>query len=158
MAGMRSEEAVTTSATLLGEPLPVELMNTVWVDRDGIHDALEDESGAAAWLRAVAGRIGAEAGTGQLDESAVHQAAGTLRELRDALRLLAAKATGDPRPPATAPDLTRPEAIARLNALAKAWSELVWPADGHPSRAYQAHSSAGLAAELIAHQAVELFA
>ena len=158
MAGMRSEEAAATSATLLGEPLPVELMNTVRVDRDGIHDALEDESGAAAWLRAVAGRIGAEAGTGQLDESAVRQAAGTLRELRDALRLLAAKATGDPRPPATAPDLTRPEAIARLNALAKAWPELVWPADGHPSRAYQAHSSAGLAAELIAHQAVELFA
>src|SRR5262249_13625833 len=94
--GMKSEEA-TTSATLLGEPLPIELMNTVNAGRDGIHDALEDEGGAAAWLRAVAGRIGAQAGTGpgQLDEGSVRPAAGALRELRDALRRLAAEATGD---------------------------------------------------------------
>lgn len=156
---MKGEE-VTTTATLLGEPLPVELMNTVNADRDGIHDALEDDGGAAAWLRAVAGRIGAEAGTGlgQLDDDAVRQVAGALRELRDALRRLAAEATGDPRPPATTPELTRPEAIATLNALARTWPELVWPADGHPSRAYRAHGSASLAVDLIAHQGVELFA
>jgi len=156
--GMTSEEGVT-SATLLGEPLPVELMNTVSADRDGIHDALEDD-GAAAWLRAVADRIGAEAGTGpgQLDEDAVRLAAGELRELRDSLRTLAAEATGDPRPAATAPELTRPEAIATLNALATARPELVWPDGGHPSRAYRAGSAApGLAVELIAHQGVELF-
>jgi predicted RNA-binding Zn ribbon-like protein len=156
---MSSEEA-TTSATLLGEPLPVELMNTVKADRDGVHDALEDDGGAAAWLRAVADRIGAEAGTspGQLDEDAVRPAARALRELRDALRRLAAEATGDPRPPATAPELTRPEAIATLNALAKTWPELAWPADGHPSRAYRAHGTASLAVELIAHQGVNLLA
>jgi predicted RNA-binding Zn ribbon-like protein len=156
---MRSEEA-TTSATLLGEPLAVELMNTVRVDRDGIHDALEHDAGAAAWLRAVTGRISAEAGTGpgQPDDDALRSAAGALRELRNALRLLAAEATGDPRPPATAPELTRPEAIATLNALAKTWPELAWPAGGRPSRAYRARGSAGLAVELIAHQGVELFA
>lgn len=149
-----------TSATPLGEPLPVELMNTVSVDRDGIHDALENDSGAAAWLCAVADRIGAEAGTvsGQLDEDALRPAAGTLRELRDALRMLAAEATGDPRPSATTAELTRPEAIATLNALATARPELVWPNGGQPSRAYRAGGAApGLAVELIAHQGVELF-
>jgi predicted RNA-binding Zn ribbon-like protein len=156
---MRIEEA-TTSATLLGEPLPVELMNTVGADRDGIHDALEDDRGTAAWLRAVAGRIGAEAGTGpgQPDQDAARPAVGALRELRDALRLLAAEATGDPRQPATAPELTRLEAIATLNALATARPELVWPADGHPSRAYRASgTAASLAVQLIAHQGIELF-
>jgi predicted RNA-binding Zn ribbon-like protein len=159
MAGMKGEE-VTTSATMLGEPLPVELMNTVTVDRDGVHDVLEDYGGAAAWLRAVAGRIGTAAGTGpgQLDEDAVLPAAGALRELRDALRRLAAEATADPRPPATAPELTRPEAIATLNALAKTWPELDWPAGGHPSRAYRAHGTASLAVEVIAHQGVNLLA
>jgi predicted RNA-binding Zn ribbon-like protein len=153
-------EEVTTSATLLGEPLAVELMNTVGVDRDGVHDALDSDAGATAWLRAVADRIGAEAGTGpgRLDADAVRPVAGALRELRDALRRLAAEATEDPRPPATAPELTRPEAIAALNALATTWPELVWPADGHPARAYRARgTSAGLAVELIAHQGVELF-
>ena len=156
---MGTEEA-TTSATLLGEPLAIELMNTVGADRDGVHDALDSDAGAAAWLRAVADRIGAEAGTGpgRLDADAVRPAAGALCELRDALRRLAAEATGDPRPPATAPELTRPEAIATLNALAKTWPELVWPADGHPARAYRTRgTSAGLAVELIAHQGVELF-
>ena len=158
MGVMRSE--APTTATLLGEPLPVELMNTVTAGRDGIHDALEDDRGAAAWLRAVAGRIGAEAGTGpgQLGEDAVGPAAGALRELRDALRALAAEATGDPRPPATAPGLTRPEALATLNALARTWPELAWPAGGHPARAYRAHGTASLAVELIAHQGVELLA
>ncbi|HTU76002.1 MAG TPA: ABATE domain-containing protein [Trebonia sp.] len=157
---MTGQEGVTR-ATLLGEPLPVELMNTVGIDRDSIHDALGDDDAVAAWLRAVAGRIGVEAGTGpgRLDDAAVHLAAGTLRELRDALRRLAAEATSDPRPPATKPDLTRPAAIATLNTLAKARPELVWPADGQPARAYRADGTgADLAVELIAHQGVELFA
>jgi predicted RNA-binding Zn ribbon-like protein len=155
---MNGEEV--TSATLLGEPLPVELMNTVNVGRDGISDALEDDSGAAAWLRAVADRIGSEAGTapGQLTEDAVRPAAAALRQLRDALRRLAAEATEDPRPPATAPELTRAEAIATLNELGQTWPEFVWPVDGHPSRTYRAHGTASLAVQLIAHQGVELLA
>src|SRR5258706_12956110 len=98
---MKSEE-VTTSAPLLGEPLPVELMNTAHADRGGVHDALEEDAGAAAWLRAVAGRIGAEAGAGPglLNGNVGRAAAGALRELRDALRRFAAEATRDPRPPA----------------------------------------------------------
>ncbi len=65
--------AARTPAPLLGEPLPVELMNTIWADRVGVHDALTsltvdgglaERSDAApsadearAWLSAVAGRL-----------------------------------------------------------------------------------------------------
>jgi len=64
--------------------------------------------------------------------------------------------TDDPRPPATAPGLTRPEAIATLNALGRTWPELVWPADGPPIRAHRPRGDAGLAVELIVHQGIEL--
>ncbi|MGW2802640.1 CGNR zinc finger domain-containing protein [Streptomyces sp. NPDC001269] len=155
-------EGVTTSAPLMGEPLPVELMNTITVDRGRTHDALDSDADAAAWLCAVAGRVGTETGISadQLDEDAVRPVAGALRALRDSLRRLAAEATKDPRPPATAPELElqRPQAISALNALAQAWPELVWPADGQPSRAYRGlGAAADLAVQLIAHQAVELF-
>jgi predicted RNA-binding Zn ribbon-like protein len=152
-------KVATTRATLLGEPLPVELMNTVTVIGDEIYDALADDDEAAAWLRAVAQRIDAEAGmgSGRPADAETRPAVGALRALRDALRRLAAEATADPRPPATAPDLTRPEAIVTLNALAQARPELVWPADGHPTRSYGANGTTGLAVALIAYQGVELF-
>ncbi|WP_247195558.1 ABATE domain-containing protein [Streptomyces sp. GESEQ-35] len=154
-------EGVTRGATLLGEPLPVELMNTVTMDRGRTYDALDSDAGATAWLRAVADRFRTEAGidAGELDEDAVRPVAATLRALRDALRRLASEATRDPRPPATAAEFARPEAISTLNALAQAWTELVWPADGPPSRVYRGSGTApDLAVRLIAHQAVDLFA
>lgn len=85
-------------------------MNTVALEHGTVHDALQDEAGAAAWLHAVADRIAAETGTvpGRPDPDAVRRAAGELRALRDALRRLAAQATGDPRPPATATRMTGP--------------------------------------------------
>ncbi|MEV6025302.1 ABATE domain-containing protein [Streptomyces sp. NPDC052036] len=153
-------EGVTTSAPLLGEPLPVELMNTVAVDRGRTLDALDSATGAAAWLRAVAHRLAAETEirADQLDEDTVRPVTGTLRTLRDALRRLAAEATDDPRPPTTAAGPARPEAITTLNTLAQTWPELVWPADGQPSRAYRGPgTAANLAVQLLAHQAVELF-
>jgi predicted RNA-binding Zn ribbon-like protein len=153
-------EGVPTSASLLGEPLPVELMNTVSADRGRTRDALDSDAGAAAWLRAVADRLGTGSAitAEQLDEDVVRPVAGTLRALRDALRRLAAEASEDPRPPATAPDLARPEAISTLNGLAQTWPELVWPADGQPARAYQGlGTAADRAVQLLAHQAVGLF-
>ena len=45
-----------TRAPLFGEPLPVELMNTIWADREGGHDALATPEAAGAWLAAVAAR------------------------------------------------------------------------------------------------------
>ncbi|WP_408057547.1 ABATE domain-containing protein [Streptomyces chiangmaiensis] len=156
MVGGMTAEGVPTSAPLLGEPLPVELMNTVSVDRGRTHDALDSDAGATAWLRAVADRFGTVTGirADQLDEDTMRPVAGTLR---DALRQLAAAATEDPRPPATAAQPARPEAITTLNVLAQAWLELVWPADGQPRTYRGPGTPADLAVELIAHQGVELF-
>jgi predicted RNA-binding Zn ribbon-like protein len=157
-----SGDAVTTGATLLGEPLPVELMNTLGIDREGVmRDALESDAEVAAWLRAVGDRIATEAGVtlDRLDEDTVRPIAGRTRQLRDALRRLAAEATEDPRPPATPPEMTRPVAITTLNALAGVWPQLVWPADGRPGRAFRAVGTpVDLALGLIAHQGVELLA
>ncbi|MEV5173828.1 ABATE domain-containing protein [Streptomyces flaveolus] len=154
-----AEGTTITGAVLLGEPLPIELMNTVTLDRGHTRDALAGDTGPTAWLRAVADRLPPVSGlqADQIEEPSARPVAEELRELRDALRKLAAEATNDPRPPATAPGLARQEAIATLNALARVWPELVWPDDGQPSRTYRSSGTAAhLAVQLIAHQAVEL--
>lgn len=110
------------------EPLPVELMNTVRPDGDVLD---------AAWLLAV---------------GAHPQDLAQLRELRGALRRLAADATDDPRCPAEV--ISRPDALATLNSLAGlARSELAWPSDGPPIRTLH-----GPAAGVIATLGVELLA
>lgn len=115
------------------EPLPVELMNTVRPDEDHLDADHLDE--AIAWLRPV--------GPIDLDQ---------LRDLRAALRRLAADATDDPRAPVTA--MSRPAALATLNSLAGlARTELSWPADGPPARALH-----GPAVGVIATLGVELLA
>jgi predicted RNA-binding Zn ribbon-like protein len=159
-------------APLLGEPLPVELMNTVWADRDRVHDALADPAEALAWLRAAATRTELPAG----DISAPTRAAeartliGDLRDLRDALRRLAADVTDDPRPdrrPVSRPAadraavVSRAAAVSTINrvaAVAPAWPELSWPADGPATRQVRTRSPATQALlSLIASQAVALF-
>jgi predicted RNA-binding Zn ribbon-like protein len=148
-------DAVAVSATLLGEPLPVELINTARIGRDGMQDALVDDSAVAVWLDAVADRLPAEARTSP--DQAGPDVAARLRELRDALRRLAADVTDDPRSPAGLP--ARQDAIDTINALASTWPELTWPADGEPAREWRAAGPpSGLAVSVIAHQAVELFA
>ncbi|GIH25248.1 hypothetical protein Aph01nite_35580 [Acrocarpospora phusangensis] len=155
---------VTTSATLLGEPLPIELMNTYGMVRGEPHDAVSDNAAMAAWLRAVEGRIRSEAGGTAdslvWDEAAVRPIATRLRNLRDALRLLAAEATGVSWPPAASSVITtRRDALDAMNALAPAWPELVWPAGEQPARMLRTPGTPGeLALFLIAHQGVELFA
>ncbi|MFI9380473.1 CGNR zinc finger domain-containing protein [Kutzneria sp. NPDC052558] len=110
------------------EPLPVELMNTVRPDADQLGEAL-------SWLGPV--------GPVDLDQ---------LRDLRAALRRLAADATDDPRAPVTA--MSRPDALATLNALAGlARAELSWPADGPPERTLH-----GPAVGVIATLGVEMLA
>jgi predicted RNA-binding Zn ribbon-like protein len=142
-----------TSAPLLGEPLPVELMNTIWADRDGVHDALSGSEALAAWLAAVGDRRGDARPTPELVDG--------FRRLRDALRELAAIATDDDRRPSSAPpDLD--QALAAVNdacAQAPSWSRLSWSEGGEPVRETR---SAGpppeVALAAIAEQAVELFA
>ncbi len=86
-----------TFAPLLGEPLPVELMNTIWADRQGVHDSLADQIEAMAWLSAIAFRVGLpieEDLVGATREQRL-QLTKALVQLRDALRRLAAEATKD---------------------------------------------------------------
>jgi predicted RNA-binding Zn ribbon-like protein len=131
--------ASTTTAPLLGEPLPVELMNTIWAGRDGVHEALGAPADTSAWLRAVTAR---EDGPGEdmttwlgsvsaKDLKVVHQ---DLRALRDAARRLAAQRTDDTREPALmAVELAT--AIACVNTLAASapsWPVLDWSRDGAP--------------------------
>jgi predicted RNA-binding Zn ribbon-like protein len=150
----------TTAAPLLGEPLPVELMNTLWADRDGVHDALTTDAEAAAWVSAVRSadpRLADCLGRNRPRALDVEP----LRELRNALRCLAAARTADPRPPAGFAGTGRREterALAVVNRAAAAaphWSELAWPAATSTVR-----TSAGLDAAVagaVAERAIELF-
>jgi predicted RNA-binding Zn ribbon-like protein len=166
-----------TAAPLLGEPLPVELMNTVWVDRDGLHDELRDAAGVAAWLQAVAGRFtaGGEPGGGGPASGGPglalvlpggrpgRELAGQFRELRDGLRGLAAAVTADPRARAAGtgtPDLAA--AVRAVNAAcarAPLWSRLTWasPPDAPARTLRSAGTGPEAALSWIAEEAALLF-
>jgi predicted RNA-binding Zn ribbon-like protein len=160
--GQMGRPEVPTGATLLGEPLPVELMNTVRIDRKDVQDALGDDASVTAWLRAIDDRLRCETG-GSVSPADVGGAserdlADRLRGLRDALRRLAAEAAEDPRPPVTPVIPERQNAIDTLNALAAAWPELQWPSGGDPVPVFRTSGTTGdLAIAFIAHQAVDLF-
>ena len=146
---------------VLGEPLPVELMNTVWADRHGRHDAIADAAGAATWLSTVAGvdlSVGPDGAGNDFDP----RLATRLRRLRDALRRLAADATDDPRPAAASAVPDRALALQILNDTSRSatfWPELSWAEGGEPDAA--AHSKqqpAEVAVARLAAAAIELFA
>ncbi|MGO4257681.1 CGNR zinc finger domain-containing protein [Marmoricola sp. RAF53] len=141
----------TTAAPLLGEPLPVELMNTIWADREGVHDALATPADAAGWITAVADRpeVGAPelaqwlAGQRGADLASVHR---NLRQLRDAARALAARRTDDPRDEVTHPIGTA-AAVEIVNALASSaptWPLLHWSDGGVPEISRASEASPGL--------------
>jgi len=156
-----SPAAPMTTAPLLGEPLPVELMNTVWADTDGVHDALAEVAGARAWLDAVAERLPLLQGVPAKDVKAIaSNSVGELRALRDSIRRLAAEVTGDQRSAAESAVAERAEALAILNracASGPLWSELRWTPGTEPRRSIKStQPSVGVVAA-IAEQAVELF-
>ncbi|MFJ2647339.1 CGNR zinc finger domain-containing protein [Streptomyces sp. NPDC087420] len=149
----------------LGEPLPVELMNTLWADREGVYDALVDAGDLARWLRAVEARFsprleldGAEAGAAS---DSGRPPVERFRELRDALRRLAAVATGDTRPAAASPVPDLAPAVAAVNracAYAPTWSQLAWNEDEPPARADgSSYSPEARALSRIAEESVQLF-
>ena len=104
-------------------------MNTVRADRDGVQDMIADPAAAARWLRATR----PEVGIGTVGREAVAE----LRELRDALRLLAAAATGDDREPAVSAAALKGAvgAVNRACAGAPSWSELQWSDEEDPGEA-----------------------
>ena len=144
-----------TAAPLLGDVLPVELVNTVWADRDGVHDALATPASALAWVRAVRDRLGprppavdewVQGAPAGLDVAAAED----LRRLRDALRRLAADATGDTRTtgPAVPDRRAALDVLDRACAAAPTWSSLTWPDGGAPHRVV--HGDAPAASVLLA--------
>ena len=152
-----------TNAPLLGEPLPVELMNTIWADRDGVYDALRDPDGTRAWLRAVSDRMDLMAPS-DLDAftvSDLDRLGNHLIGLRDALRRLAAEATEDPRPSAASDIRELEEAVTVLNRAAgdtPRWSALSWTPGRAPSRHAQTSGQAASAAvSAIAEESIALF-
>jgi predicted RNA-binding Zn ribbon-like protein len=94
-----------------GEPLPVRLMNTIWADRHGVHDALTTRGHLSEWFRTVG------LSTEQIAVSYADLSTG--RRLRDALRRLAALLTGDSRPAASVTD-DLGVAVRQVNAVASA--------------------------------------
>ncbi|MFI5626016.1 CGNR zinc finger domain-containing protein [Nocardioides sp. NPDC051685] len=87
------------------QPKAVRLMNTVWADRTSVHDSLETLAHLQLWA------VRAGIGDGQVDESDLDVA----RELRDALRRLAADATHDDRRGAVSADIDPQAALAVTN-------------------------------------------
>src|ERR1700749_3509588 len=128
-------------APLLGEPLPVELMNTLWADRDGVHDALAEPAGAVAWLRAIGPRAEIPAdGFGAPGDHAAAEA-------------VARQLPHPPAGPAPTATTTRPAAIA------PSWPELNWPDGGPATRQVRSRGPAARALlSAVAAPAAVLFA
>lgn len=117
----------TATFPLLGEPLPVELVNTVYARRGVLLDGLTTPQDLTAWLAAHRGDFQLT-----VDLHAAGQHLDQVRALRDALRELVA-AVVEGQPPADA-------AIAALNRLSRQAPtalQLDWPPDGQPSVAVQ---------------------
>jgi predicted RNA-binding Zn ribbon-like protein len=140
-----------TNAPTLGEPLPVELMNTVFADRDGVHDALASAAGLDAWLTALRPRF--SPGLADLPSAG----ASPLREfqrLRDALRSLAADITDDTRLPRPLDLDTATDVVNSACAYAPTWSAM----SSQAARTRRSHHTfAEVALSDIAEQAVDLF-
>jgi predicted RNA-binding Zn ribbon-like protein len=133
------------------EPAPVRLMNTIWADRHGVHDALATRADLSAWLEAVAPRADGRpwrASRADLDRA---------RALRDALRTLAGVVCDDHRPGAP-PRLHPAAAVAAVNAAAAGGSRpaLAWRED-HLERTASARPEVPAAAlSDVAVTAIEL--
>lgn len=108
---MTAPPTATARAWVLpGEPLAVRLMNTVWADRHGVHDSLTRARDVGDWLSAT--------GLATRGVRASSKDLARFRDLRDALRRLAALTTHDARPAAASPVPDADSAVALLNAAA----------------------------------------
>jgi len=106
---------------LLGEPLAIDLVNTLVPAAYG-GDLVATPSRVTAWMQAEEGRL--PAGAIQGEALTVEE----LRRLREALRVVFQSVLAATPPPSFA--------VARLNAasrVAAAYPHLEWRPDGHPS-------------------------
>lgn len=104
----------STAAWLLaGEPTPVRLMNTIWADKQGVHDDLTSTVALRDWL-IVVGAIESSRAVVKVTSRELAMS----RQLRDALRRLAAHLTGDVREAAESSIQSVADAIDAVNAAA----------------------------------------
>ena len=144
-------KTTTPGPPLLGEPVPLELANTVYATQGQLRDGLRTTDDLAAWLSGVRARLVTpltDAHLSTVDETQLVQA----RDLRDAVRELAQASVDGIRPPAGVLD--------RLNRHAGAgprWRELRW---GKEPDTLVRTSAPPVTAALseIAEATVELFA
>jgi len=136
---------------LPGEPVPVRLMNTIWADRSGVHDALTTTGDLHAWLAAThPGLVQPEPGHDDLHR---------FRALRDAVRRLAALVTSDTRTATASATTSIGQAVAEVNraaAQAPTWPQLVYQGGDLHAAAGGGAIPARRALSSIAHQAVAL--
>jgi predicted RNA-binding Zn ribbon-like protein len=146
-----------TSARLLsGEPIPVCLMNTVWADRDEVHDALRTVADLHTWLSAIED----DETFGVCGERLGHGDVHAFRTLREALRNLAAFVTGDTRPGLGAAAGRIERDVAEVNhavCRAGSWQQLTFH-DGELHRQSARGATAAMRSlSAIATRAVDLF-
>lgn len=126
-ASAREVSRQPSTVTLLpgaDERVPVLLMNTIWADTKGVHDALTSTGEAEVWVATVGSRLPGLPSKGTQYRYTKRELV-RLRQLRDALRDLAAELTGDPRPIALDRDVS--QALARVNdasGVAPSWPQL----------------------------------
>jgi predicted RNA-binding Zn ribbon-like protein len=135
-----------TEFPLLGEPLAVDLVNTVVASGGRLVDLLETPEGLRAWLAAEAARLPGAA-------AAPPPALAEVRRLREALRVLlrAALAGGEPDAAAVA-------AVNAASAAVGSHPELAWAPGEAPRLLERLAPPAGPAAVLaaIARSGIEL--
>lgn len=147
------------SAPLLGQALPIELMNTFWSDRHGVHDSLASLDDAQRWIDAVSPRLEAalQGSVETLDDAELAR----LRDLRDAVRRIAAERTGDPREQARSAMAELETAIKTVNEdarLAQTWSALeLTERGGIVGQSHSAGTPDEVLLSTLANEAIELF-
>lgn len=135
------------SVPMLGEPLPIELVNTLHADRRQIVDGLTTPDDLAAWLRSHVSEFRTDVA------AAGGERLGEFHELREALRQLFQATLAPTQPPATAV-----ATLNRMSATAPALTQLVWPNTGEPRIAVTREGSDPAAAALakVAQAGIEL--
>ena len=148
----------TTHAPVRGEPVAIELMNTIWADRDGVHDGLATAREAGAWLDAVRDRLPeVTEAHGSARRSLTAAEAVQLRRLRDACRRVAVDVSDDPREQtADVTALRVGDALTAINDAARAMPPRLLHIDRGAVRAERRSSS--VADTVLAELAVDAVA
>ena len=132
---------------VLSEPLPIELVNTLYAHRDQLVDGLVAPDDLVAWLQAHASQL--EVDVGSASGERVHE----FRELREALRALFRAIVAHESPPDAATDT-----LNRMSATAPSFPQLKWSLPGEPQVTveYWGDDPASSALAQVAQSAIDL--